>query len=158
MGRFRLRAGSLEVRLGLDEVQALTLVPGLLASVGREAGDPAAERLEVAAYPDDDEAQAEYGRLMGPELDGDRLRDRSTMYSSLDDARRGPVNLSLAEANAWLMVINEARLTLASRLGIEEEGWGLSEDRQVLPSPELALLVYLTEVQDDLIGALSDAY
>lgn len=153
-----MRSGSVEVRLRRHEVDALALVPGLLASIGRERGDPAADRLSVAAYPDDDRAQAEYNRLMEPELEGDRRRDRSAMFGSLEDARRGPVTLSLAEADAWLMVINESRLALAARLGIDEEGWGLFQDNQVPPSPELALLVYLTEVQDDLIGALSNQF
>lgn len=144
------------MRLSPDEVDALSLLPGVLASVGREAGDPAAERLSVAAYPDDEEAQAEYGRLMAPELERQRKRDRATVSSSLDAARRGPVDLSMAEADSWLMVINEARLALAARLGIQEEGWGLSRDRSGVPVPEMALLVYLTEVQDDLISALAE--
>ena len=155
MRRFHPRSDSVEMTLPPGEVEALSLLPGVLASIGREAGDPAAERLSVVAYPDDDEAQAEYGRLMAPELERQRKRDRATVSSSLDAARRGPVELSIVEADSWLVVINEARLALASRLGIEEEGWGLPADRADFPAPEMALLVYLTEVQDDLINALA---
>ncbi|MCY4368562.1 MAG: DUF2017 family protein [bacterium] len=156
MRRFRSRSDSVEMRLSPEEVEALSLLRGVLSSVGREVGDPAAERLSVAAYPDDQEAQAEYGRLMAPELEGQRKRDRAAVASSLDAARRGPVGLSLAEADSWLMVINEARLALAARLGIEKEGWGLPGDRGGFLAPDMALLVYLTEVQDDLISALAE--
>lgn len=155
MRRFRSRSDSVEMRLRPEEVEALALLPGLLASVGREASDPASERLSVPVYPDDEEAQAEYGRLMAPELERQRQRDRAVVSSSLDAARRGPVGLSIAETDSWLMVINEARLALAARLGIEEEGWGLSGDRRNVPGLEMALLVYLTEVQDDLIKVLA---
>ena len=156
MGRFRSRSDSVEMRLVSEEVKALSLLPGLLASVGRTEGDPAAERLSVAAYPDDEGAQAEYGRLMGPELEHQRKRDRAVVSSSLEEAGRGPVGLSLAEANAWLMVINEARLALAARLGIEEEGWRLPQDPGDVTAAEMAFLVFLTEVQDDLISALAE--
>lgn len=114
------------------------------------------DRLSVVAYPDDDEAQAEYGRLMAPELERQRKRDRAMVSSSLDAARRGPVELSTVEADSWLVVINEARLALAARLGIEEEGWGTPADADGFPTPEMALLLYLTEVQDDLIHALAE--
>ena len=144
------------MRLSREEVDALSLLPGVLASVGREEDDPAAARLSVAAYPNDEEAQAEYGRLMAPELEQQRTRDRATVSSSLDAARRGPVALSTAEADSWLMVINEARLALAARLGISEEGWGLPGHPRDVPAPEMALLVYLTGVQDDLISALAE--
>lgn len=159
MRRFRSRSDSVEMRLRNHEVEVLSLVEGVLASVGREERDPAEERLSVEAYPDDGESQAEYGRLTAPELERGRRRDRAVVSSSLEAARRGPVALSTAEAYSWLMVINEARLVLAARLGIEDEGWGISPGNQPdLPSPEMALLLYLTEVQDDLIRVLSNTF
>ena len=145
------------MRLRDDEIDALSLMRKLLASVGLEEGDPAAERLSVAVYPDDVEAQAEYGRLMAPELSSQRQRDRAAVTSSLEAARDGPVKLTTAEAESWLMVLNEARLTLAARLGIQhEEGWGESGDERGHPAPEMVLLLYLSDVQDDLIGAMGD--
>ena len=156
MRRFSSRSGVIELRLRDDEIDALSLMRGLLTSVGHQEGDPAAERLSVAAYPEDAEAQAEYGRLMAPELDRQRGRDRAAVTSSLEAARDGPVNLTTDEAESWLMVINEARLALAARLGIEQEGWGETKDEQSPPVPAMVLLVYLTGVQDDLIEALGD--
>ena len=139
-----------------DEADALSLMMPVLSSVGSDASDPASDRLSVAAYPEDPDAQAEYGRLMEPELDRHREVDRAAVASSLEAARRGPVSLTLSEADSWLLVINETRLVLAARLGIEEEGWGRTRGGRRRPDPEMALLVYLTEVQDDLIQALAD--
>lgn len=156
MRRFRSRPGGIEVSLRGDEVDVLSLMMPVLSSVGSESGDPASQRLSVAAYRDDQDAQAEYERLMEPELERHRQVDRAVVVSSLEAARRGPVSLTLSEADSWLMVINETRLALAARLGIEEEGWGTTMGSRGRPAPEMALLVYLTEVQDDLIEALAD--
>ena len=128
----------------------------ILESVGRESGDPAERRLSVDVYPDDAEAQSEYGRLMAPEMDRQRQTDRAAVTSSLEAARDGPVKLTTAEGESWLTVINEARLALAARLGIEEEGWGETRDVGSPPAPAMVLLVYLTGIQDDLIQALGD--
>lgn len=155
MGRFRARSGGIELKLRGDDVDALSLMMPVLSAVGSDSRDPAAQRLSPAAYPEDPDAQSEYERLMTPELDRQRQVDRAAVASSLEAARRGPVKLTLIEADSWLMVVNEARLALAARLGIEEEGWGVQAPLG-RREPEMALLVYLTEVQDDLIQALAD--
>lgn len=139
-----------------DEVDALSLMMPVLSSVGTDGRDPAASRLSVAVYPEDPDAQAEYERHMDPEMDRHRQVDRAAVASSLEGARSGPVSLTLSEADSWLTVINETRLVLAARLGIEEEGWGTTVGSRGGPDPEMALLMYLTEVQDDLIQALAD--
>ena len=150
MRRFGLKSGTIELRLSEDDVRVLGLMGKLLESVGRKDDDPAAERLSVAAYPEDGEAQADYERFMAPELDAQRRIDRAAVDSSLEAARGGAVTLSDDEAGSWLTVLNEARLVLAARLGIEEEGWG----EKAPMTPSLAFLLYLTEVQDDLINVL----
>ena len=156
MRRFRARSGVIELRLRRDDIHALSLMGTVLESVGRESGDPAAQRLSVAAYPEDPDAQSEYGRFMAPQLEGQRQVDRAAVTSSLQAAREGPVKLTTGEAESWLMVVNEARLTLAARLGIEEEGWGETHDAGRPPAPGMVLLIYLTGVQDDLIQAMGD--
>lgn len=155
MARFR-RSGTGAVRMKLreEEIEALSLMEELLESVGAREGDPAAERLTVAAYPDDAEAQGEYGRLTAPELDRQRQSDREAVFSLLEDARRGPVDLAADQAEACLLVLNESRLALAARLGIEEEGWGRFDEDAGDPAPAEAFLVFLTGVQGGLIEAM----
>ena len=84
MRRFRPTEQGVELRLSPEEIEALVMIPELLASVGSVEGDPAAERLAINTYPDDEGANAEFLRLMGPELDSGRAADRSAVLASLE--------------------------------------------------------------------------
>lgn len=157
MARFASsRSGVIRMKLREEEIDALSLMEELLESVGGQDGDPAAERLTVAAYPDDAEAQGEYGRLTAGELDRQRRLDREAVFGLLDDARSGPLDLAADQAEAWLMVLNESRLALAARLGIEEESWGRFEKDKGPPAPAQVFLLFLSEVQGGLIDAMAD--
>lgn len=153
MTRFKVLANRIEMRPVGDDLMALSLMQEALASVGNEPDDPAVGRLSVAAYPDDGDAQSEYERLMSPELDRQRRMDRDAVASVLKAAESGSVDLTPPEAEALLMVINEARLALGSRLGIVEDGW--EADGRRASDPVALLLRYLTAYQDDLIRALA---
>lgn len=144
------RGGGVTVRLRPAEVETLRIVMEILDSVGEREADPGAARLDVSPYPEDDDASFEFKRLMASELEQGRNADRSAFETSLDAASGGEVHLSAGEAEAWLLVIGEARLVLAARLGIEQEGWG--EDGDV--EPPMALLHYLSWVQGSLAEAL----
>ncbi len=153
MTRFKVLADRIEMRPVGDDLVALSLMQDALASVGEEPDDPAVGRLSVAAYPDDGDAQSEYERLMNPELDRQRRMDRDAVASVLKAAEGGNVDLTPTEAEALLMVINEARLALGARLGIVEDGWESGERRT--SDPVVLLLRYLTAYQDDLVRALA---
>ena len=129
MARFKALPDRIEMRPMGDDLLALSLMQELLASVGEEPDDPAAGRLSVAAYPQDGEAQSEYERLMNPELDRQRRMDRDAVASVLKAAESGTVDLTATEAEALLMVLNEARLALGARLGIVEDGWDSGDRR-----------------------------
>lgn len=153
MARFQALPEHIEMHPVGDDLLALSLAQQVLASVGEDADDPAVERLSVPAYPDDEAAQVEYRRLTEPDLNRQRRMDRDSVASVIKAAKDGPVRLNVPEAEALLMVLNEARLALGARLGIVTEGWG--PDEQTASDPALLLLQYLTGYQDDLIGALS---
>ena len=153
MHRFTPHPEGVELRLELEEIEALTMIPDMLNSVGEIAEDPAVERLTVSAYPDDEAADSEYAPWLADELEAGRAADRSTVTTSLEVARTDPVVLSMGEAEAWLLVLNEARLALAARLGITEEGWGDEQDLEEL-APPLAFLQYLTYLHGELTGVL----
>ncbi len=154
MQRFRPHPDGVELRLAQGEAEALEVLGELLASVGDPEHDPAAARLTVPAYEDDAEAAGEFQRLMGPELAAGRAADRSAVAMTLEAAVTEPVVLSMGEAEAWLLVLNEARLVLAARLGIEEEGWGEESDDPVDLDPGMVLLHYLTYLHAELTGVL----
>ena len=154
MERFQTLPEHIEMHPVGDDLLALSLVQEVLASVGEDGADPAVERLSVSAYPEDETAQAEYRRLTAPDLDRQRRMDRDSVASVIKAAEDGPVTLTVPEAEALLMVINEARLALGARLGIVTEGW--APDAQTASDPALLLLQYLTGYQDELILALSE--
>jgi hypothetical protein len=138
------RSGSIvEVRLSDGEISVLADLPELIAREGDADG-----RLAYVAHADDEGAEERYRELIGDDLDRLRAADRSTFTKAL-----GTSSLTLEEAEAWMRVIGEARIVLAGRLGITEDGW--EEEAAATRDPEMALLGYLGYLQEGLIGALS---
>lgn len=151
-GPFRSIAAGIELTLAPWECEALQLVPGLLESVGSPGQDPAADRLDQAPYPDDPEASAEFRRLMDGEMAQSRAADRSAFSLTVEQAPHG-VTLSAGESEAWLRVLGDTRLVLASRMGIADDEW---EDQLAEDDPSVALLHYLGWLQQSLAETLED--
>jgi hypothetical protein len=147
---FRAVAGQIELTMNPREAEALLLVPELLESVGRSGADPAAGRLDQAPYPDDPDAASEYRRLMADEMAQSRAADRSAFALTVEQSPEG-VTLSSGEAEAWLRVLAEARLVLAARMGISEDGW---EEEFPVDDPAVSLLHYLGWLQGSLAETL----
>ena len=89
--------------------------------------DPVLERLFPRAYldPTEEEAEAEWQRLVHDDLVDGRRQALATVERTLAGAmvRRGRFELTLNEeqAQAWLAVINDARLALGTRLEVTED-------------------------------------
>lgn len=132
----------------------LLSVPGWLSSVGRKGRDPAADRLAPKVYVDDEEAAAEFDRLMAPELEAGRVDDRARYEEVVRRAIDGGTVLDAEDAFAVLRVLDEVRLVIAARLGIDSDAW------QPAPgtgdTPELQLYQLLGWIQDALIEAGED--
>lgn len=148
MNPFVWEDGTIRVALGARERAFLPTLLILLSSVGRGAADPAAERLEPSAYPEDPQADQEYRRLMSGELEDARSTDRERFVATVDADR-----LSSADAEAWVRVLGDARLVLAARKGIvrAEDGW----EERVADDPELGMLAYLGFLQGSVVDALA---
>jgi hypothetical protein len=118
--------------------------------------DPALARLFPDAYSDDEEASSEFRRFTERSLRDTKLAHAATVRATL--ARSGDkLVLTDEEAQSWLGTLNDLRLTLGSRLGIEEDN---HDDFLELPEddPMFALFhIYdwLTYLQDTLVRALS---
>ncbi len=118
--------------------------------------DPALARLFPDAYADDDEASAEFRRFTERSLREAKVANARTVLDSLD--RSGDkVTLSDAEAQAWLMTLNDLRLVYGSRLGVTEENHRLF---QQLDDDHPAAVVYhvydwLSFLQETLVRALT---
>jgi Domain of unknown function (DUF2017) len=136
------------VTLTPDDLELLNQLPEFLSSLGSPADDPGAARLHSPVYRDDGEASKEWWRLMAEEFHQSRAADRSAFSMILESAGSGTV-ASPAEAEAVLRVLNEARLALAARLGVREEG-----DMELLEADDQAALDYLAGMQQLLVVAL----
>ena len=120
----------------------------MLAGIGAVDSDPAADRLHVPVYLDDAEANEEWWRLMGEDLDAARRADR-TVFARVVQSDE-PAIMDDEEANAFLRVLNEARLALGARLGLEVE-----DDHDTLPEEGRQALDYLGWILEELTVELS---
>ncbi len=145
------RRGGLRLRLEPVEVSVLTaLLTQLDATLGGEnAADPVVQRLYPSAYPDDDEADAEYREITEVGLRSERQQRAAACAAELSDE----VNLTDPEvATRWIKVLNDLRLVLGTRLGVTEE----DPDFDLDDPAEQPRMVYhwLTGVQDAVVQAL----
>lgn len=106
-----------------------------------EPDDPVLARLFPTAYPDDDEAAAEFRRYTETELRNGKAAGAASVIDTLEDAGLSPqpedgvfidVELSHEAAITWMRSFTDMRLAIATRLEIEEgdeEYWHeLAED------------------------------
>jgi len=111
--------------------------------------DAALARLFPNAYPDDEEAAAEFRRytrdgLVERKSANSGLISAALMASS-DDER---ITVARDDAEHWLPALTDLRLVLAERLGIHQDG-------DPLPQNELAdVYEWLAELQWALVEAL----
>jgi hypothetical protein len=95
-----------------------------------EPDDPVLARLFPTAYPDDEEAAGEFRRFTEGSLRDGKARNAVLIIDTLEESGLPPeleedglwidVELSVADAHAWMRSFTDIRLALATRLGIEE--------------------------------------
>ncbi len=118
--------------------------------------DPALARLFPDAYADDEEASSEFRRFTERTLRDTKLAHATTVLACLERSGDKLV-LGDGEAQAWLGSLNDLRLTLGSRLGLEEDNHELFAS---LPEDDPAFALFhvydwLTYLQETLVRALS---
>ena len=185
MAEIRRTPAGPRVKLGDDEMRLLTRlvddIDELLASTAKEArspdplveltgfdvdesevveapDDPALRRLLPDAYRDDDEAAADFRRYTENTLRGAKRADATVVRQGLASiAVLGERVLDGEQADAWLRFLTDARLVLASRLGIETADDVEAFDH--LPADDPRLLAYriyewLMALLGELLGAV----
>ncbi len=142
------RDGTFRVRLPGDERDVLAALPGQLREA-LDAGEPTLYRLFPPAHADDDEANAEYARLVGATLLDGKLR-------ALEHLERTAREDTLTEEDlgAWLGGLESLRLVLGTQLDITEESYG-SLDTADPDAPRLALYHWLSWLQEEVVQALA---
>ncbi|MEX0797518.1 MAG: DUF2017 family protein [Acidimicrobiia bacterium] len=142
------RDGRISLHLDPAESAFLSDMVRMLESVGQVEGDPGEKRLNVPAYLGDAEAAEEWRRLMGDRIEDGRAEDRRALRNAVDS--QGTAAIDPARAEAILRAVNEARLVLAARLGIEVES-----DYAQLDAGGTVALHYLGLFIEDLTDELS---
>jgi len=155
MRPFRADGDAYTAKFSPEEASILSELAEQIAELVRTGGpdDPAIARLFPDAYPDDAEASAEFRRFTAEDLGDRKVRNAGIILGTLGAVAEGTrpkrVSLSADEAQAWLRGLGDIRLSLASRLGITEEGMP-----QDAPPGLAELYDWLSFVQDSLVRAV----
>jgi uncharacterized protein DUF2017 len=151
------------VAVSLDEPEAeiLRQVVAEIRSVVEAPERPDfARRLFPPAYVDDDEAQAEYADLMTEDLAREKVAAFSAVETSMARGRlkrgRWSVRLSFEESQAWLGVINDARLTLGTKLDVTGEDSVTALDAAAPDAHVRAVYHWLGWLEENLVESLMD--
>ena len=124
----------------------------LLRAHDDRAGDSALVRLLPDGYRENADDAQEFRRFTETDLVDQKVEGAATIVSSLSGpAVKGRVRLTLsdAEAFAWLRSLNDIRLAMAARLGIEDDFYR--------PNPldnDYAIYQWLGQVQFSLLRAV----
>lgn len=95
----------------------------------REPEDPVLARFFPTAYPEDDEAAAEFRRYTESDLRNGKAAGAAAVIDTLEDAGLPPepedglfidIELDMPTALTWMRSFTDMRLAIATRLGIEE--------------------------------------
>jgi len=147
--------GGVDLLLDADERDLLKSLAAQLIEIvaGRAAGDdPALARLFPSAYADDEAAAAEFRRLAEDDIALGKETDARAVVASLERAGADRIRLDEAAALAWLRTLTALRLTLATRLGIDEDGDEGDESDPELPLTRIYL--WCGMLQEAVIAAL----
>jgi hypothetical protein len=162
---FERRGDGVLVKLDANEVELLRAVPAQLQTVlagPSEKDDPVYNRLFPSAYldPTEENAEREWQELVHPELLRERLAALELVTATLDRAvtkrGRAEVELGPEEVDAWLHVLNDARLALGTRIGVTEEPEAEEVDPSDPDAPAHAMYGWLTWIENDLVETLLD--
>ena len=152
-------AGGFALHLPADEREILRSVgPGLRellidrATSIKPGEDEAVDRLFPAAYPDDEERQAEFRLLAHDQLLESHLGALAVLEETTDADR-----LDEEQLLAWMRALNHIRLVIGVNLGVTEERDEWPESLDDPRAPSFVIYQYLTYLQGEIIEALSSA-
>jgi hypothetical protein len=147
----RTRSGEIRLRLPQRERDILRDLPSQLRRL-LEHDDPDVERLFPPAYPDDEQSNDEYDRLVRGELVSGKRRALRILEETVDAER-----LDDGELAAWIGALNDLRLVLGTRLAVDESTYSTPIDPRHPQAQELALFGYLTWLQEQAVQAQAAA-
>ncbi|HVQ90594.1 MAG TPA: DUF2017 family protein [Mycobacteriales bacterium] len=121
----------------------------------RQPGDPVLRRLLPDGYRDDAAAADEFRRFTEASL---REQKRAVAVGLLEDLpgdAGGEVRLDPPTVERWLSALNDVRLALGTRIGVEED---MPEpDPDDPDTPAYVVYLWLTELQEVLVQVAAEA-
>ena len=160
MSRFRApvrrKSDGFVVDIGKDETALIRRLVGELRSllIDPEPNDEAQElisRLFPVAYPDDDEMEAEYQRLMRDEL----VQSKLAAFDVVDDVLADRGVIDEGRLVSVMQSINSIRLVLGVMLEVSDDPDADEVAEGYEDSPEYALYSYLSWLLEWCVRALS---
>ena len=160
---FRVRKGprgSVILELEHEEALILRTLPDRIRKLleAPDFGDRVVQRLFPRAYKDPSK-DAEFRELLSKDLIARKLEGAAALEKALDEAteedRDSVVTLTPATFDLVLACINDARLIIGTKLDITEDTWKADVDPEDPDAFELALLHYLSVLEENLIVAVS---
>lgn len=134
-----------------DPLEALLGLPDGEAAL---PDDPALARLLPDAYADDDpDASAEFRRYTEGDLRAGKRHHATVVLTTLP-AAKGLVRLDREQAMAWLGCLNDLRLVLGTRLGVDDDPDGADPAGDDPRAPSLQVYGWLGWLQESLLGCL----
>ncbi|ASU85261.1 DUF2017 domain-containing protein [Nocardiopsis gilva YIM 90087] len=120
--------------------------------------DPVLARLFPDAYREDTEAAGDFRRYTEDDLRLHKRENARTMLAELPVAG-GTLHLDLGDAHAWMKAINDVRLALGTRLGVDEQTYAEEERGELDEGDAAALHIYdwLGGLQESLVQSLFGA-
>ena len=142
-------------RINLDDEERnllLRLMTELQALITGPEDNDLLRRLFPVAYPEDEEKEAEYQRLMREELVASRLEAIERVESAIGPERTDL--LDEEETLAFMQSLNAVRLVLGTMLGISDDDPG-TDDGSSGDSPEHHLYDFLSWLLEWTVRSLS---
>ena len=154
--------GTFGVLLDEETGDVLRELPQRLRSVLErpDVAEKVAARLFPKAYSDPKE-EAEYRRLLGKDLLRKKLESVKVFERTLkrwepvklDKRKAVEVTVRPEELELWLGFVNDMRLVLGTELDIQDESWGQHFDPDHPQAQDMALLHYLSWLEEELLAA-----
>ena len=148
------------IELGEDET---ALVARLLDELRQLLTNPSPDgseqmlivRLFPVAHPDDEEAEAEYQRLMRDDLVESKLAAISRVETVLTAERRSDRVVDEEGLVDFMQSLNGIRLVLGTMLGVTDDPDAEEVDEQLERSPEYHLYAYLSWLLEHCVRAVA---
>ncbi len=162
------KKGGWTLRFPAGEVTDLESLPGKLRQILQKPdfGDKVVARLFPQAFPNNEQAEAEYQELLREDLLQRKLEGIEAVEKTLKKRRKGKslsfvpmvqVDLTDEDLTLWLGFLHDMRLVIGTRLDITDESWGEDVDLDHPQAEELLMLHRLAYLEEVIIQALRKA-